>query len=64
LEASLGNGDKSVSKSRGLFWGPERGYTRWNCGYLKTIPLTKHWPDCIDIWYEATLGRGDSNVRK
>jgi len=25
-------------------WGPERGYIRGNFGYLKTIPLTNHWP--------------------
>jgi len=24
-----------------------------NFAYLKTIPLTSHWPECIDIWYEA-----------
>jgi len=35
-----------------------------NFGYLKTIPLTNHWPECIDIWYEATFGQGDTRVRK
>jgi len=37
----------------GPFWGTERGYNRGNLGYLKNIPLTKQWPECIDIWYEA-----------
>jgi len=37
----------------GPFWGPERGYNRGNFGYLKNIPLTNQWPECIDIWYEV-----------
>jgi len=54
-----------VSKSRaGTFWGPESGYNRENLGHLKTIPLTNHRLECIDIWYEATLGQGDSSVCK
>jgi len=32
---------------------PERGYNRGNFGYLKSIPLTNQWPECIDIWDEA-----------
>jgi len=35
-----------------------------NFGYLKTIILKNYWPECIDIWYEATFGQGDSIVRK
>jgi len=45
-----------VHKSRGCpFWGPERGYNRGT--NMKNIPLTNQWPECIDIWYEATLGK-------
>jgi len=47
------------NQGAGTFWGPERGYNRGNFGYLKTIPLTNHWPKCIDIWNEATLRQGD-----
>jgi len=43
----------------GPFSGPER-----NFGYLKNIPLTNQWPECIDIWYEATLELGDSTLCK
>jgi len=46
----------------GPFWGPERGYNRGNLGYLKYIPLTNQWPECIGIWYEAILGQGDSSL--
>jgi len=53
-----------TNQGSGPFWGPERGYDRGNFGCLKTIPLTNHGPKCIDIWYEATLGQGDSSVRK
>jgi len=48
----------------GPFWGPDRGYNWENFGYLKNIPLTNQWPECIDILYEATLGQGDSNLCK
>jgi len=53
-----------TNQGAGPFWGPERGYNRGNVGYLKTIPLTNHWPECIGIWYEATLVQGNSSVRK
>jgi len=49
-----------VNQGSGPFWGPERGYNRDNFGYMnKNIPLTNHWPECIDIWYEASLGQVD-----
>jgi len=53
-----------ANQEAGPFWGPERGYNRGNLGYLKNIPLTNQWPECIDIWYEATLGQGDSSLCK
>jgi len=32
---------------------------------MKNIPpFANHWLDCIDIWYEAILGQGDSNLNK
>jgi len=37
----------------GPFWGPERGYNWENFGYMKNIPLTNQWPECIDIWYKV-----------
>jgi len=37
----------------GPFWDPETGYKSRYFGYLKNIPLTNQWPECIDIWYEA-----------
>jgi len=46
------------------FWGPERDYNRIKFGYLKNIPLTNQWPECIDIWYEENLGQGDSSLCK
>jgi len=46
-----------ANQEAGPFWGPERGYNRGNFGYLKNIPLTNQWPECIDIRYEATLGQ-------
>jgi len=46
------------------FWGPDRGNNRGNCRYLKNIPLTNQWPECIAILYEATLGQGDSSLFK
>jgi len=45
-----------LRKSRGLpLLGPRKRH--------ETIPLTIHWPECIDIWYETTLVQGDSSVR-
>jgi len=49
-----------AKQGAGPCWGPERDYNRGNFWYLTTIPLTNHWPECIDIWYEATLGQGGS----
>jgi len=51
-----------ANQEAGTFWGPERGYNTGNFGYLKNIPLTNQWPECIVIWYEATLGQGDSSL--
>jgi len=42
-----------ANQGAGPFWCPEREYNRGNFGYLKMIPLTNQWPECIDIWYEA-----------
>jgi len=39
-------------------------YNMGNFGYLKNIPLTNQWPECINIRYEATLGQGDSSLCK
>jgi len=50
-----------ATQEAGPLWGPERGYNRGNFGCLKNIP-TNQWPECVDIWYEATLGQGDSNL--
>jgi len=47
-----------ANQAAALFWGPERGYNRGNFGYLKNIRLTNQWSECIDIWYEATVGQG------
>jgi len=30
--------------------GLERGYIWENLGYLKTVPLTNHWPECALIF--------------
>jgi len=30
----------------------------------KTIPLAIHWLECIDIWYEASLGQRESTLPK
>jgi len=53
-----------ANQEAGPFWGAERGYNRVNFGYLQNIPLTNQWPEYIDIWYEATLGQGDSSLCK
>jgi len=31
----------------GPFWGPDRSYNMGNFGYLKNIPLTNQWSECI-----------------
>jgi len=46
------------------FGGPDRHYNMGNFGYLKNIPLTNQWPECIDILYEVILGQGDSSLCK
>jgi len=51
-----------ATQEAGPFWGPERGYNRGNFGCLKNIPLTNQWPECTDIWYEATFGQRDSGL--
>jgi len=38
--------------------------TKANLGYLKNIPVTNQWLECIDILYEATLPQGDSSLCK
>jgi len=53
-----------TNQETGPFWGPKRGYNRGNFGYLKNIPLTNQWTECIDIWYEVTMGQGDSSFCK
>jgi len=45
-----------ANQAAGPFWVPEGGY---NKGISKNIPLTNQWPECIDIWYEATFRKGD-----
>jgi len=40
-----------TNQGAGPFWSPERGYSRGNFGYLKHIPLTNQWPECIDIMF-------------
>jgi len=51
-----------ATQEAGSLWGPERGHNRGNFGCLKNIPLTNQRPECIDIWYEATFGQGDSSL--
>jgi len=53
-----------ANQESGPFWGPVRGYNKGNFGYLRNNPLTNQWPEFIDIWYEATLGQGDSSLCK
>jgi len=55
-----------TNQEDGPLWGLERGYNSGNFGYLRNIPVTctNHWPVCIAIWYQASLGQGDSNLRK
>jgi len=53
-----------VNQGAGPFWWLERGYNVGNLGYLKNISLTSKWPECIDFWYEATLGQGNSSFCK
>jgi len=53
-----------TNQEAGLFWGPERDYNKDNFGYLKNISLTNQWPKFIDIWYETTLGQGNSSLCK
>jgi len=36
-----------VNPGTGPFWGPERGNSRGNVGYLKIIPLTSHRLDAL-----------------
>jgi len=57
-------GLKYAQIKKGPFWGPEIGYNKGYIGFLKAIPLTNHWPGCIDILHKATVGQGDSVVRK
>jgi len=42
------------------FGAQKRGCNRGNFG----IPLANHWPECTDIWYEASLEQDDSSLRK
>jgi len=53
-----------ANQGAGPFWGSERSYNRRNFGHLKNIPLTNQLSECIDIWYEATLGQGDTSLCK
>jgi len=50
-----------------MFWG--WGFRFVQIKGLNIIPfgvavLMNHWPECIDIWYESSFGRGDSRVFK
>jgi len=45
-------------------FGAQKEATTGEIGYLKNIPLTNQCPECIDIWYEATLGQEDSSLCK
>jgi len=40
------------------FWGQIRGKRGKFCKKFKNL-LINHWPECIDIWYGASLGQGD-----
>jgi len=44
------------NKGAWAFWGKIRG---------KNIKLImNYWPECLDIWYESSFGRGDSSLFK
>jgi len=36
-----------ANQEAGPFWGPERGYSRGNFGYLKNVPLTNNGPNIL-----------------
>jgi len=52
-----------TNQRAGSFWGPDRGYNIEHFVHLKkTNSSTNHLP--LDIWYEASLRQGDSNLRE
>jgi len=47
-----------TNQGAGPFWAQKEA-TIWEIlGIWKIFLLENEWPECIDIWYEATLGQG------
>jgi len=45
-----------LNKGAGPFWGKMRK--------MLINLLMNHWPECIDIWHETSLGQGDLTLFK
>jgi len=52
------------NKGAGPFWGLIRGKVRENLINLNNLLLMNHWLKWIDIGFETSLGKGDSNLFK